>query len=158
MTAISKNVYFDVLDLLINTITQFIEALKWNQLTLRLIPMLNAMKINMKNILNSKLVITLEFPNTETFLLKDTIKIGQKKFSLLVKLKIQFCGKTWLVTWLVNQLLEVFMKKNCKKQIEKNLQYKNWLKEKVINCTSNGKGVIVVLIIGLIKKTSYKNE
>ena len=28
MTAISKNVYFDVLDLLINTITQFIEALK----------------------------------------------------------------------------------------------------------------------------------
>ena len=28
MTAISKNVYFDVLDLLINTITQIIEALK----------------------------------------------------------------------------------------------------------------------------------
>ena len=30
MTAVSKNVYFDIL-FLINTITQFIEALKWNQ-------------------------------------------------------------------------------------------------------------------------------
>ena len=28
----------------------------------------------------------------------------------------------------------------------------------MINCTSNGKDVIVVLIVGLIKKTSYKNE
>ena len=31
MTAVSKNVYFDVLDDIVNkTITQFIEALKWN--------------------------------------------------------------------------------------------------------------------------------
>ena len=32
----------------------------------------------------------LEFQNTKTFLLKDTLKIGRKKFLLLVKLKIQF--------------------------------------------------------------------
>ena len=29
----------------------------------------------------------LEFQNTKTFLLKDTLQIGQKKFLLLVKLK-----------------------------------------------------------------------
>ena len=32
----------------------------------------------------------LGFQNTKTFLLKDTLQIGQKKFLLLVKLKIQF--------------------------------------------------------------------
>ena len=35
-----------------------------------------------------------EFENTKTFLLKDTLKIGQKKILLLVKLKIQFLGHT----------------------------------------------------------------
>ena len=44
----------------------------------------------MKKILNSKLVIILGFQNTKTFLLKDTLKIGQKKFLLLVKLRILF--------------------------------------------------------------------
>ena len=39
----------------------------------------------------------LEFQNTKTFLLKDTLKIGQKKFLLLVKLKIQFHGLMLLV-------------------------------------------------------------
>ena len=51
-----------------------------------------------KKILSSKLVIMLEFQNTKTFFLKDTLKIGQKKFSLLVKLKIQFHGLMLLVT------------------------------------------------------------
>ena len=57
------------------------------------------------------------------------------------------------MTYLVNQLFEVFMEKNCKKQIKKNLEKKNCLKEKVINCMSNGKDMIAVLIVGLIKKT-----
>ena len=35
-----------------------------------------------------------EFENTKTFLLKDTLKIGQKKILLLVKLKLQFLGHT----------------------------------------------------------------
>ena len=62
----------------------------------------------------------LEFQNTETFLLKDILQIGQKKFLLLVKLKIQFLGL--LVTFMVSLLLEVFMQKNCKKQIKKKLE------------------------------------
>ena len=28
----------------------------------------------------------------------------------------------------------------------------------MINCTSNGKNTVIHLIVGLIKKTSYKNE
>ena len=70
ITAVSKNVYFDVLDDILMK------------------------KILMKKIINSKLVIMLGFQNTKAFLLKDTRKIGQKRFLLLVKLKIQFRGHT----------------------------------------------------------------
>ena len=45
-----------------------------------------------KKILNLKLVIMLEFLNIKTFLLKDILQIGQKKFLLLIKIKIQFLG------------------------------------------------------------------
>ena len=45
------------------------------------------------------------------------------------------------------------MKNNCEKLVKKNLEQKKNLKEKVINCTSNGKGMTIVLIVGLIKKT-----
>ena len=40
----------------------------------------------------------LEFQNIKTFLLKDALQIDQKKFLLLVKLKIQFFGLMLLVT------------------------------------------------------------
>ena len=35
-----------------------------------------------------------EYQKTKTFLLKDVLKIGQKKFLLLIKLKMQFRGNT----------------------------------------------------------------
>ena len=40
----------------------------------------------------------LEFENTKTSLLKDTLQIGQKKLLLLVGLRIQFRGHMLLVT------------------------------------------------------------
>ena len=63
-----------------------------NKEKLQMILMLNTMKIQIKKILNSNLVIMLEFQDTKTFLLKDTFQIGQKKFLLLVKLRMQFLG------------------------------------------------------------------
>ena len=57
----------------------------------------------------------LEFQNIKIFLLKDIPQIGEKKFLLLVKLKIQFPRLMLLVTGMVKKLLGVFMKKNCKK-------------------------------------------
>ena len=50
------------------------------------------------------------------------------------------------------------MKKIYKKLVKKNLEQKKYSKEKVINCTSNGKDMVIHLTIGLTKKTSYKNE
>ena len=58
----------------------------------------------------------------------------------------------------MKKLLEVFKKKNCKKLVKKNSEKEKYSKEKVINCMSNGKDMIIHLIVGLIKKTLYKNE
>ena len=94
MTAVSKNVYFDVWDDIVNKYIKII--LKSNQLTLHLILMLNTIKILMKPSPNLKLVIMSEYQNTKTFLWKGILKIGQKMF--LSFLKLQFHGHTWLVT------------------------------------------------------------
>ena len=57
---------------------------------------------------------------------------------------------------MVNKLRVVFMRKNYKRLIRKNLGLKKLLKSKEINCMLNGKAMIILLIVGLIKKTYYK--
>ena len=54
---------------------------------------------------------------------------------------------------MMKKLLGFFMKKNFKKLVKKKLEQKKYLKEKLINCMSNGKGIIIVLMVGLIKNT-----
>ena len=99
MTASSKNVYFDVLDHIVNKYNNTVHrTIKTDQLTFHLILMLNTMKILTKKILNLKLVMVSEYQSTETFLLNDTLKIGQKKFLLSIELKKQFRGHTRFVT------------------------------------------------------------
>ena len=97
MAAVSKKIYFDVLEDIVNKYNNTVHR-TINQLTLHPIVMLNTMKILTKTIPNLKLVIVSvsEYQNTKTSLLKDTLKIGQKK--LLAKLKIQFPGLMLLVT------------------------------------------------------------
>ena len=98
MIAISKKVYFDVLDDIGNKYNNIVRrTIKINLLMLQMILMLNTMKIFIKKVLNLKLVTMLEFQNAKTFLLKDILQIGRKKFLLLVKLKIQFLGLMLLV-------------------------------------------------------------
>ena len=93
MIGISKNVYFDVLDDIVNKYNNAVHK------TIRMKPIdvtsdsyAEYNEDSNKKVLNSKLVIMFEFQNTKTFLLKDILQIDQKKFLLLVKLKIQFRG------------------------------------------------------------------
>ena len=51
-----------------------------------------------------------------------------------------------------------FYEKELQKASQEKLRIEKVLKEKVINCTSNGKGMVFILIVRLIKKTLYKNE
>ena len=97
--AISKNVYFDILDNIVNKYSNTVHsAIRMNRLMLQMILMLNTIKIKIKKILNLKLAIMLEFQNTKISFLKDTLQIDQEDFLLLVKLKIQFLGLIGLVT------------------------------------------------------------
>ena len=50
------------------------------------------------------------------------------------------------------EIVGIFTNKNCKKQVKKNLDQKDYLREKIINYMSNGKVMIIHLIVGLIKK------
>ena len=98
MTATSKNVYFDVLDDIVNKYNNTIHKtikMKPNDVTEDSYAEYNE-DFN-KKVLNLKLV-AIEFQNIRTFLLKDMLQIGQKKFLLLVKSKIQFLGHMLLVT------------------------------------------------------------
>ena len=99
MTAIFKNVYFDVLDDIVdkynNTVHRIIK-MKPVDVTSDFYAEYNE-DSNEKHP-KFKVVIVSGFQNAKTFLLKDTLKIGQKMFLLLVKLKIQFRGHMCLVT------------------------------------------------------------
>ena len=95
----------------------------------------------------------LEFENIKTFLLKYTLQIGQKKLLLLVKLKIQFFGH--VVSDLNGEeIIGIFYEKELQKTSQEKFRIEKVLKrkERVINCMSNGKGMIIVSIVGLIKK------
>ena len=53
-----------------------------------------------------------------------------------------------------------FYEKELQKTSQEKFRIKKYLteKEKVINCMPNGKHVMIYLIVGLMKKTLYKNE
>ena len=95
MAAISKNVYFDMLDDIVN---------KYNNIVHR--------TIKMKSI---------DVKDNTIFLQKDTKQIGLKKLLLSVKLKIQSHGHILLMILIVKKLQEHFMKRNCKRLTKKNL-------------------------------------
>ena len=52
------------------------------------------------------------------------------------------------------KIIESFYEKEMQKTNQKEFRIEKVIKEKVINCTSNGKGMIILLIVGLIKKIS----
>ena len=61
-----------------------------------------------------------------------------------------------LVILIVKRLLERFTKKNCKKTNQKEFRVEKVIKRKGNKLYVNGKATIVLLIVGLIKKTWYQ--
>ena len=91
MTAISKNVYFDVLDDIVNKSNNTVhKTIKMKPIDVTHYSYAECNEdLNLRfKILDLKLVTMLELQNTKNFLLKDTLQIGQKKLLLLVKLKL----------------------------------------------------------------------
>ena len=99
MTAISKNVHFDVLDDIINKYNNTVHrTIKVKSIDVT--PDSYAEYNEDSNEKDPKFKVgdLVRISKYKNILLKDTLKIGQKKFLLLVKLKIQFRGLMLLVT------------------------------------------------------------
>ena len=99
MTAISKNVHFDVLDDIINKYNNTVHrTIKVKSIDVT--PDSYAEYNEDSNEKDPKFKVgdLVRISKYKNILLKDTLKIGQKKLLLLVKLKIQFRGLMLLVT------------------------------------------------------------
>ena len=81
MTSISKNVYIDKLDEIINKYSNIYHStIKMKPADVNSSTLLILIKEIIENILNLKLLIMQEYQNTNTFLQKVTLQIGLKKF------------------------------------------------------------------------------
>ena len=81
MTSISKNVYIDKLDEIINKYSNIYHStIKMKPADVNSSALLILIKEIIENILNLKLLIMQEYQNTNTFLQKVTLQIGLKKF------------------------------------------------------------------------------
>ena len=99
MKAVLKNVYFDVLDDIINKYNSTIHrTIKMKPIDFTSDSYAEYNEDSNEKDPKFKVSDRVKYENTKTFLLKDTPKVGQKKFLLLVKLKTQFCGLMLLVT------------------------------------------------------------
>ena len=90
MTAISKNIYFDVP----NDITDKYNTVH-RTIKIKPIEVTGDYYAEYNEILKNpkfKVGDNVRISNIKTFLRKDILQIGQKKFFLLVKLKLQFLG------------------------------------------------------------------
>ena len=139
MTAVSKNVYIDKLDDIIN---------EYNNAYHRTIKM---KPIEVKDNTYNDYIKEVNGKDPK-FKVGDHVRISKHK-NIFAKGYAPNCSEVVLMISMVKKLLEYFMKKNYKKQINKDLGQKKSLKEKEINYMSNGKDMIIHLIAGLIKKT-----
>ena len=120
--------------------------------------MLNKMKILIKKIPNLNLVIMLEYQNTKTFWLKDILQIGSEEVFVVSKIK-NTVPWTYVISDLNGELIAgTFYEKELQKSSQKECRIEKVIKKRMINCTLNGKDMIIHLIVGLIKKTLYKSE
>ena len=118
MTSISKNVYIDKLDDIVR---------KYNNTYHRSIKM-KPVDVKDNTYIDFKKEVNDKDPkfkigdhvSTKIFLLKGICQIGQKKYPLLVKLKILCHGHMFLMILMVKKLLVRLMKMNCKAQVKKN--------------------------------------
>ena len=97
MTAVSKNVYFNVFDDIVNEYNNTVHR------TVKLIDVTSDCYAEYDEDSNEKdpkfkVGDHVRISKYKNIFVKDTFNIDQKKFLLLVKLKIQFCGLMLLVT------------------------------------------------------------
>ena len=154
MTAVSKNYYFDVLDNIDN---------KHNNTVNRIIKIkpIDVTSDSYAECNENSNVTEPKFKNGDHVRISKCKNIFAKgyaqnrseEFFVVSKVK-DTVPWTYVITDLNGEKIAgSFMKMNCKKLGKKNSEQKKYLKEKLVNCITNGKDKIIHLIVGLIKNT-----
>ena len=92
MTAVSKNIYFDVLDDIVNKYSNTVyRTIKMKPIDVVSDSYAECNEDSNEKDLKFKVGDHVRISKYKIILLKDTLKFGQKKFLLLSKLKMQFC-------------------------------------------------------------------
>ena len=159
LTTISKNVYIDVLNDIVN---------KYNNTIHRTI------KMKPIDVTNDSYVEHNEDSNKKNpkFKVGDHIRISKYKNIFAGGYIPNWSEEVFIVNEIKNtvpltytisdlngeQIIGTFHEKESQEANSKEFRIEKVLKGKVIGCMLNGKCRIIILIVGLIEKTLYKNE
>ena len=118
MTSISKNVYIDKLDVIVNTYRNIYHStIKMKPIDVNSSTYIDFNKGNNKEDRKFKVGGHIRMSKYQNIFAKDYVPNWSEEVFVLKKLKILFRGHMLLVILKVKKLLERFRKKNCKKQI-----------------------------------------
>ena len=159
MTDISKNVYFDVLDDIVNKYNNTVHKtikMKPTDVTDDSYAEYNE-DFNKKNS-KSKVRDHVRTSKYKNIFAKGYAPNWQEEVFVVNGIK-NTVPWTYVVSDLNGEeITGSFYKKELQKTSQEKFRIEKYLKEKVINCTSSRKSRIIVLIVGFIKKISYKNK
>ena len=159
MTAISKNVYFDVLDDIVNKYNNTVHrTIKMKPIDVTSDSYAEYNEDSNKKDLKFKVGDHVRISKYKNIFAKGYTQNWSEEVFVVSKIK-----DTVLWTYVISDLngepiAGSFYEKELQKASQEKLRIEKLLKEKVINCTSNGKGMVFILIVGLKKKALYKNE
>ena len=131
MISVSKNVYIDKLDDIVNKCNNtYHNTIKMKPIGIKSNTYISSSKEINDEDSKFKIGDIVRISKYKTFFQKAMSHIGLKKFLLLQKLKMLFPGHMFLVILNVKNLLERFTKKNCKKANQKEFRVEKVIKSK----------------------------
>ena len=153
MTSVSKNVYIDKLDDLVSDYNN----LYHRTIQMKPVDVKDNTYIDLKKEVNDKDPIFkvgdhVRISKYKTIFAKGYTSNQSEEVFAVSKIKNTVPQTYVIIISMMKKLLEHFMKKNYRRLINKNLEWKKYLGEKVINYMSNRKVMTVHLIVGLIKE------
>ena len=145
MTSVSKNVYIDKLDDILN---------EYNHTYRRTIKMKS---VDVKD--NTYIEFSKKVNGKDPkFKVGDHVRISKQKNIFAKRYTPNSSEEVFVITKFKNTVSQKYVINdlNGEEIVNKNLEYEKQLRKKVINCMSNGKVMIVHLIAGLTKKVLNK--
>ena len=153
MTSISKNVYIDKLDELVNKYRIICHrTIKMKRVDVNSSISIDFNKENNMEDPNFKVGENVRISKYKSIFAKGFVTNWSEEVFVVAKVKKTVYGQMLLVILKVKKLLERFAKKEFQKINQKEFRVEKVIK-KVINYMLNGKAMIILLTVELIKKT-----